>query len=351
MTESKTTNLAYLDGWRGLAIIAVLISHFGIHLYRTWMGTLGVQLFFVLSGYLMANLLFIKEVALPSFFLRRLSRILPTIVVFVPAMAIYSYWRTGNFPPLGEFFATLTFIRTYFPSNSNILESNWFVGQLWSLNVEEHSYIFLATVALIARLVKRPSVTLVLLALSTFGVFAFVVYYPSHPPSGAAPWYARSECAALGLFAAATIRIFKKTCSIPSFGRLNYLVTVACVGIAILCHTTYQYRGLHYSLAPLLLAVGINFLDGAPDLLRRWLSIGILRWFGKCSFSLYLWQQPFYIAVIAYEIPNLLGLALGITVGAASFYLLEDPARKWINAEGWRSKPAEHAPETKKFGA
>lgn len=351
MAESKTVNLSYLDGWRGVAIVAVLISHFGIHYYRTWMGTLGVQLFFVLSGYLMANLLFIKETPLPSFFMRRLSRILPAILVFVPAMAVYFYVRTGNLPPADEFFATLTFIRTYFPSDSNILVSPWPVGQLWSLNVEEHSYIFLAIVAVIVRLVKKPGVTVVLLGLSVGGVLACVMFYPSHPPSGAAPWYARSECASLGLVAAAALRVFKHFHPRCSLGRFDCLVTPVCVGLAILCHTTYQYRGLHYSLAPLLLAVAINFLEQAPAIVRKGLSNEMLGWFGKCSYSLYLWQQPFYLAAIAYQMPNLIGVALAIAAGAVSFYLLEDPARKWLNAKGWRARTPESQAEEERLRA
>lgn len=345
--QQQTKNLPYLDGWRGMAIIAVLVSHFGIHLYKTWMGTLGVQLFFVLSGYLMANLLFVKEVPLPSFFMRRLSRILPTILVFVPAMAVYAYARQGSMPRLDEFIATLTFARTYFPTDVSVLESAWPVGNLWSLNVEEHSYIFLAAVALLARLIGRRSITLLMLCLSTLVVLGFVLYYPSNPPGGAAPWYARSECASLGLVAAAAIRLLRNTFPALSLGRLDPMVSLVCIGMAVVFHTTYQYRGFHYNLAPLMLAVGINFLEGAPQLFKRFLSIGIIRWFGECSFSLYLWQQPFYLAVIAYEISNLAGLVFGVAVGAASFYLLEDPARKWLNERRWKPSAPIHADDRK----
>lgn len=333
---NKSGNLPHLDGWRGMAIIAVLVSHFGVHLYSAWMGTLGVQLFFALSGYLMANLLFIKEVALPTFFARRLSRVLPTILVFVPTMALYAYWRSGSLPPTDQILSTLAFARTYYPADSNILDISWPVGNLWSLNVEEHSYIFLGAVAAIARFMRLKWATVGMLALSATAVLAFVLYYPSNPPSGASPWYARSETASLGLFAAAAIRVFRNAAPNFSAGRLDGAVTLTCVGVAILCHTTYQYRGLHHSMAPILLAIGVNFLDGAPNILKRLLSMRWVRWCGMCSFSLYLWQQPFYLAVDAYELPNWLGLIGGLAAGAASFYLLEDPARKWLNANGLR---------------
>ncbi|TIU24619.1 MAG: acyltransferase, partial [Mesorhizobium sp.] len=76
------TRLAYLDGWRGLSIALVLIGHFfpvpGINL-----GVLGVEFFFVLSGRLMGEILFIERFPLKKFFKRRFSRIYPALLVFV----------------------------------------------------------------------------------------------------------------------------------------------------------------------------------------------------------------------------------------------------------------------------
>jgi peptidoglycan/LPS O-acetylase OafA/YrhL len=83
MTGQAKERLDYLDGWRGLAILGVLVSHFsnvpGVH----WLGTFGVELFFVLSGFLMSRILFIERMPLGEFFLRRFSRVVPTFVLFV----------------------------------------------------------------------------------------------------------------------------------------------------------------------------------------------------------------------------------------------------------------------------
>jgi peptidoglycan/LPS O-acetylase OafA/YrhL len=89
MNHTPLRHVAYLDGWRGLAIIAVLIAHFGPK-STAWMGALGVQLFFVLSGYLMGGLLFIKNVPLTDFFARRFSRVVPTFLLFILTMALYA---------------------------------------------------------------------------------------------------------------------------------------------------------------------------------------------------------------------------------------------------------------------
>ncbi|TIX35964.1 MAG: acyltransferase, partial [Mesorhizobium sp.] len=84
---SSRTRLAYLDGWRGLSIALVLIGHFfpvpGINL-----GVMGVEFFFVLSGRLMAEILFVERYPLKAFFKRRFSRIYPALLIFVVASMV-----------------------------------------------------------------------------------------------------------------------------------------------------------------------------------------------------------------------------------------------------------------------
>jgi peptidoglycan/LPS O-acetylase OafA/YrhL len=79
---THSARLSALDGWRGLAILGVLFDHFvtksGINL-----GRFGVELFFVLSGRLMAEILFVQKMPLNVFFLRRFSRVYPALFVFV----------------------------------------------------------------------------------------------------------------------------------------------------------------------------------------------------------------------------------------------------------------------------
>ena len=71
--STTPNNLPYLDGWRGLAIVLVLQSHFGLG----GGGRLGVALFFALSGYLMGGLLFVRKPPLRQFWRRRVARIVP----------------------------------------------------------------------------------------------------------------------------------------------------------------------------------------------------------------------------------------------------------------------------------
>ena len=83
MAEETRQHLDYLDGWRGLAVSLVLLGHFGLDDVLPGTSVLGVDFFFVLSGRLMAEILFVQRSPLPTFFFRRFSRIYPGLLVFV----------------------------------------------------------------------------------------------------------------------------------------------------------------------------------------------------------------------------------------------------------------------------
>ena len=88
--KSELNRLDYLDGWRGLAIAFVLISHFS-SIQGIDFGRMGVDVFFVLSGMLMANILFVRRVALKTFYKRRISRVIPVFVVFISIVYFFSF--------------------------------------------------------------------------------------------------------------------------------------------------------------------------------------------------------------------------------------------------------------------
>lgn len=327
MTKLGTGNIPYLDGWRGLAIIGVLISHFDL-LAVDWMGQFGVQLFFVLSGYLMGGLLFIKHVRLSDFFVRRISRVFPTLWVFVAAMAVYASVQPKPYDvTFSEIAAVLTFTRTYL-GETNIWAREWAIGHVWSLSVEEHSYIFLAAGAFMVR-GKGKFAAPAFLALSVLMVLAVIIWYQMHPPAGLSPWYVRSEVAALGLLGAACYRVSADR--MPWLRKSHPILALIAFLVALLAYSIYAHKGLQYTLAPLCLAYVINHLSGAPAWIHAALSNKVLRWFGLCSFSLYLWQQPFYYAYEMYGLPLVPALVLALVTGAISFYVLENPVRLYLN--------------------
>lgn len=186
------TRYAYLDGWRGLSILAVLIGHFvNIHGFNA--GRFGVEMFFVLSGRLMAEILFIKHTPLPSFFKRRISRVWPALFVFIIAMWLI-FGRTENDLHVGyqSVLSTLTFTYNYY---SIYVEHSPVLDHIWSLCIEEHTYILLAFVAFLSRKYRfdpiKPLIALCLLFLANGALLTFSqhldyynVYWRSDTRSG-----------------------------------------------------------------------------------------------------------------------------------------------------------------------
>lgn len=333
----KNKNIPYLDGWRGLAIILVLLCHFGNREYK-WIGEFGVMLFFALSGYLMSYLLFIKEVSLKDFFARRISRIVPTFWLYIAVALIYSYFFQPKIykVPISEVISSMLFMRTYFPSTIDLWWEWWPIGHFWSLNVEEHSYIFLAIVTFFCRR-NKPFLKIVLVA-STVTAFAIGVYYGAiSPPSGKAHWFVRSECASLGLLAAATLRMLRETSSIAWLKRTPSSFPIFTFVMAMACFSPYMHSGIDKLIAPLFVAVTVVYLDQLPALLRTALSHPVMRWFGFSSFSLYIWQQPFFVASQQNVMPGAIAGCFALMVGTASFYLFEDPVRRFLNRK-WSNR-------------
>ena len=171
---SELRHIDYLDGWRGLAIALVLQAHF-FTLPGFKSGRFGVDVFFVLSGFLMSRILFVKRVPLAIFYKRRISRILPAFLLYVAVVygAAYALNRTKKDNVLW----TITFLRTYLPANSDAFNADIPISQLWSLNVEEHCYVFLSLVTLIVPLRGREGPFLLLAGTASVAIhFAYCAY-------------------------------------------------------------------------------------------------------------------------------------------------------------------------------
>lgn len=319
--QDHPAHVPALDGWRGLAIGLLLVGHFmslpGINLDRV-----GVSLFFVLSGMLMARLLFIDQVALPHFYRRRISRIIPAHLVFIVLTSLA--WLLIGLPiALKEIWPALFFFNNY------VLTPKVPFGHIWSLSVEEHSYIVLSLVALAVRYLRRsPLLILGLLALASA---AIIVWYHSACSPVAQPYerLLRTETAAYGIVLSAFLCVLFQRRGLP---RTHFVVVPLLLGAGI-CLQWWSIPtqwGQVFGVGAL--ALGVNLLprSGAP--LQALFALRPLRQLGLWSFSLYLWQHPFYTLYLAKTLPLPLALAGAGVMGLASYYLVEGPARRYLNA-------------------
>jgi peptidoglycan/LPS O-acetylase OafA/YrhL len=322
----KQRHLDYLDGWRGLAIAVLLIGHFFPY-WRMSLGLAGVDLFFVLSGLLMARLLFIEQSAIVSFYRRRISRILPGFYFFVGAIVL-CYLALGLAIDWQEVAGAALLIRNYFPAGTR---NDVPFGHIWSLAVEEHSYVLLSLVALSARrrwLSAAPALGGFAVLFAGFGL-AYSVLLPG--PDLYSHLLIHSEVCAFGIFASGFLLLHFQTRGIPTLPLIVY-PALALFGLAT--HLNAVPQELRLVLGVGAFALLVNLLPAAPSVVRAALSIRPLRQLGIWSFSIYLWQQPFYSLAGHGHMAEWAGCMLSIASGVLSFYLIENPARRYLN-RGW----------------
>ena len=119
-------------------------------------------------------------------------------------------------------------------------------------------------------------------------------------------------------------------------------VLILLVMVGVLAHWWKVSPPLRTSLGVATFAAFVNALSNAPGSIKAALSLAPLRWAGKYSFSIYLWQQPFYVASRSNNMPLALALPLALACGLLSYHLVEQPARTYLNRV-WRgaAKPTQ----------
>ncbi len=326
-TGLETGNrVSALDGWRGMSILLVLIGHFFPSTLRFLnFGTFGVECFFVLSGRLMAEILFVRSGPLSEFYLRRLSRVLPALWIFV--ILSWIVWSHSQFrispADVGE---ALTF--TYNYSASIGRHHAEIIDHIWSLCIEEHTYLLLGVGALLTRRFGLTPVSM-LTVLGCASALDMTVSDLLGRHHFAEFW--RTDCHLFSIV----------------FGSLIYL----CVRRGMLSEQLYRYippitlaaaAALSASHLPqafvsigtaLFLSSSVSLIEYAPSFIRRVFNNRYLGSLGSMSFSVYLWQQPFAKMAMTYSshIVRPLLLVLALAVAVVSFYTVERPSRRWLN--------------------
>jgi peptidoglycan/LPS O-acetylase OafA/YrhL len=320
-------HLDFLDGWRGAAIAAVLLGHFAPVGFIN-VGRLGVELFFVLSGRLMAEILLVRQEPLGRFFWRRFSRIYPTLLLFL----LVCWWAvpggSGLAPEGKAVVAAATLTINYLHT------SGWgahVFDHIWSLCVEEHSYLLLGLLVWgFGRDAWRLERALTVLAMAAMAHGAWQTWWAGDPYY-TVYWRSDTRSGAILLAAALYLRRQRLVSSLPSAG---WWTAVAAMGL--LLSTARVPDPLKYSAGTWAFAWLVVHLDAAPAWVMLVLRSRALRMLGVCSFSLYLWQQPIYAGVLGVSGP---WMALpAIALGLACHHLWERPARRWLNAR-WPSAP------------
>jgi len=286
-------------------------------------GRLGVDVFFCLSGFLMSGILFIQRQPLSKFYKRRISRILPAFFLFVISMYLFATFLSMQFTS-AELISTLLFLRTYFPAHPGIWGTKVPIQHVWTLNIEEHCYIFMSLLVLLRVFRGRENVVLILAGTVCIGIGILYAKLGNQAPR----WgELGSEVAASHLLIAAGYRLICDRYKIKVLPYLPLLTLVA----AVVCYYRFVPWWSHIILSPFLLAFTVNHLSQTYDEFKSILSTRLLRLLGLWSFSIYLWQQPFYLYISSIPGGTVTALAGALAMGLLSYYLLEQPSRTWLN--------------------
>lgn len=323
-----TKHIPYLDGWRGLAIVCLLLGHFfpvdGLNL-----GTVGVALFFVLSGLLMGRVLFIQKTPLLIFYQRRISRVMPSVAVYLLVIAAI-FLIAGRDIVSIELISAMTFTNNYFMAEKDTMP----YGHIWSLSVEEHSYIILSIAAYWCRS-RAKETPLPIITLMLSATLVAIAAYSFAPMGHSAKFALRTEVASFGIIVSTYILLATSSNSM----RLS-LPWIAPIGliVGVLAHWWSVPVGIRIIIGWGALALAINAMPYAPKIFLSIFESSWLRRLGIYSFSLYLWQQPYYQLVRHEGMSPWLGLSLATITSIVAYHLVEQPARLYLNNR-WAAQP------------
>ena len=351
--SSKTQFRPDIEGLRGVAILFVLLFHAKIPGFTS--GFFGVDIFYVISGYLITGLL-IRErettgrISLKTFYARRARRLLPAATVVLVTTLIASYFLAPRL-----LMSSISFdiaAAALFLSNMNFAHhaTDYFANSMpspvlhfWSLSVEEQYYMIWPALALFfTRKTKSVSIKIffILLTLGSLS-FWFATWLLTKNQSWA--FYSLPsrawELALGGLLASSNIWIKK----IPALELSIALWTgiLLLVYSALTLKQTDPFPGAYALLPTLATALILLGGIGAPQergftfdhLPSRLLSISPLRYLGKISYSLYLWHWPVLI-LAAYQYKDGLDLThrylyvfVSLILAMITYHLVENPLR------------------------
>jgi peptidoglycan/LPS O-acetylase OafA/YrhL len=333
-----------VDGLRAVAVIPVVLFHLG----ASWIpgGFIGVDVFFVISGFLITSIILKEQAAgtftFSGFWMRRVRRIMPAMLVMLIATSIGGYlWMFGpSWKSLsGQIFSALGL---YANIEMWQLSGNYWgpaaesapLLHTWSLSVEEQFYLFYPLLLLILLKFTPKRVFALILCGSALSL-AVGVYATEYSPSAA---FYFLPPRAWELAAGCLLAIFERSRGPAPKGSISR--TLALTGLLLIGAGYYLIQGAEgfpgfWALLPVVGTVlVIRFSCAEQCLAGRVLGWAPVVYIGKCSYSLYLWHWPVIVLAAALklkypELVNLWGIVgVMVVLTLVSYHFVECPTRK-----------------------
>lgn len=294
--------LPTLDGWRAFAILLVICSHDRPYrigkLTLSWLhptgGAYGVSLFFALSGLLICSRLLQEErvrgrIDLKGFYIRRVCRIQPAALAYLCVIGLLiglgAISRTNN-----GVLSALLLARNYVPAIYH--GDSWYTAHFWSLAIEEHYYFFVP--ALVVLLPRFRMAVLGLLFIAILGLHQLVgasIKSPFTDLEGGIILLGAFVAVLLtrGWVRAACVRWLRPWAAVPM---------VIGVWVLLALHNSAGNYMVFVLSLPLLI---VSTMLHPESMIGRILEAEPLKFIGRISYSLYLWQQLFFARVVTWH--------------------------------------------------
>lgn len=360
---------AALDGVRAIAALLVFFYH------ADWLpgGYLGVDLFFVLSGFLITDLLVVQfgktgHIDLRRFWFRRVFRLAPALTAYL-AMGILLAWKTkpdSLYPLLMNAVGALCGVFNWF-SSLGLSEATAWDGHLWSLSVEAQFYLLwpLALAMLLRQRLRVHAIGIGLAAMTLIAGWRVVVWAGAGAGVSFDHWYRGTDCRADGLIAGAMLAVALRDGALrvhtPARRHLVALLGGAgwaLVVVFVLLSPTLEQDPVWLVLGGFTaMAVAAAAIMTAAVMLpssavSRFLTLRPLIHVGGISYAFYLWHFPVIfglMAALGSHLPRpvivLVALIVALTMAQLSMWLIERPAgrlrgrleSKWTTPDGRRA--------------
>lgn len=372
--DRKPINPRYmpgLDGVRAVAVIAIIIYH----LNPQWLsgGFLGVDTFFVISGYLITSLLLTEyhntgKIELMSFWLRRVKRLIPAVLFLVMGVIVLSliFMPTEIQKVRADSIAAIFYVSNWWYIMQNVDYFEQFAVQplkhLWSLAIEEQFYLVFPIVllSLLSFIRRLKSIRIIFLILLVISMIAMMVLYV--PNENVARVYfgtdTRIQTLLMGVLLALVWPPFQLKAKVNRQMR-TMIDTAGVVGLAILfiCFkfvsetNSILYYGGFFLISTVTLLVIASSVHPS-GYFAKFLGNKVFTFIGSRSYSLYLWHYPIIVLIhhqfVQGQIPPLVyvvELLLMVLMAEFSYKFIEQPFRKegfnifaFNHLKNWRSQ-------------
>lgn len=312
-----------LDGVRAIALFMVLAFHAGAPGWGA--GFFGVDLFFVLSGYLITRILIAEHdrsgtIQIARFWLRRLRRLAPAMLAMLAAFLLVAPWAFPQYP-MSINIRDAAMSAIYLADYARTLDlPPGVLDHMWSLSVEEHFYLLWPLVLLAVLRLPRSTAAVAVAGLYVAGT----LWRWWNVGDLEEPWqvYHRFDTHSTGLFLGCLLGLVKAR--LPgyyfAFGTFAMLLVLDSFAHQKVSTALYGFTAAEICAAAMVLSQ------------PRWLGWAPLAWIGRMSYGAYLWHYPVVRWMHSQDFgweARLVGSAIGgIALAALSYYTIEAAYRK-----------------------